>query len=302
MLVHTPPPLKEGDEIRIISTARSVEDDFIRAAMSEIASRGFRASTGRNLLKRANQFAGTDEERLRDLNDALNDRSVRAILCARGGYGTARLLKGLDTFAVRRDPKWVAGYSDITALHHHLFSETGLQSLHSSMPVNFSSNSAEAKDSLFELLKGETTTYEAPPHSLNRAGEATGMLIGGNLSVIYSLLGSAAQLQTEGCILFLEDLDEYLYHIDRMVLALDRAGLLEKLSGLIIGGMTDMNDNTVPFGLTAEEIIADRVSGFKFPVCFGFPSGHIDDNRAWIHGKKIRLTVNHDQPSFIVYA
>jgi muramoyltetrapeptide carboxypeptidase len=167
------------------------------------------------------------------------------------------------------------------------------------MPVDFHKNTPVATDSLFQLIQGESLSYEAEPHKLNRDGNGEGAMIGGNLSMIYSLLGSTAQPSTEGKILFLEDLDEYLYHIDRMMVALDRAGILENLSGLVVGGMTDMNDNKVPFGKTAEEIIAERVAPYTFPVAFNFPSGHIDDNRAWIHGKKRRLTVSNGQPSLL---
>lgn len=300
MHAYTPPFLKTGDEIRIISTARRVDREFIDHACLEIQNRGFKASLGQNLFKVSNQFAGTDQERLADLNDALNDPSVRAIFCARGGYGTARLLEGMDNDAFSGDPKWIVGYSDITALHHHLLQVLNSQSLHAGMPVNFSENTPKAKDTLFGLLSGNEVDYQADFHILNREGSGEGMMVGGNLSVMYSLLGSSAQLSTEGCILFLEDLDEYLYHIDRMMLALDRADMLKNLSGLIIGGMTDMNDNNIPFGKTAEEIIAERVGKFDFPVCFNFPSGHVKDNCAWIHGKKIRLTVKNGQPSFIV--
>ena len=178
-----------------------------------------------------------------------------------------------------------------------MYSRTGMQSIHGTMPVNFQTNTPEALDELFGLLIGEGADHVFGSHGLNRSGEAEGELVGGNLSVLFSLLGSRAQLDTRGKILFLEDLDEYLYHIDRMMLALDRAGMLENLAGLLVGGMTEMNDNPVPFGAAAEEIIAERVEKYNYPVAFGFPSGHIADNRPWVHGKKRRLTVHDDQPS-----
>ncbi len=299
MQAHTPSYLRQGDEIRIISTARAVEEEFIDHATAEIEKRGFTVSLGENLFKRDNQFAGTDAERLADLNEAVKDKNVRAIFAARGGYGTARLLKGFDGKAFNNDPKWICGYSDITALHSHLLNVFHTQSIHSTMPVNFSTNTRDAMDSLFDLLGGKSLKYESESHELNREGNGEGAMIGGNLSMLYSLLGSSAQASTNGKVLFLEDLDEYLYHVDRMMLALDRAGILKNLSGLVVGSMTDMNDNKVPFGKTAEEIIAERVSAYKYPVAFNFPSGHIDDNRAWIHGKKIRLTVRNGQPSLL---
>jgi muramoyltetrapeptide carboxypeptidase len=299
MQAHTPSYLQPGDEIRIISTARAVDKEFIDLAVTEIEKRGFSVSLGENLFKRENQFAGSDEERLSDLNEAVRDKKVRAIFAARGGYGTTRLLKGFDGKAFNNNPKWICGYSDITALHSYVLNSCQTLSLHSTMPVDFQRNTTESIDSLFQLIRGESLTYEAKPHDLNRDGNGEGAMIGGNLSMIYSLLGSPAQPLTDGKILFLEDLDEYLYHIDRMMLALDRAGMLENLSGLVVGGMTDMNDNKVPFGKTTEEIIVERAAKYKYPVAFNFPSGHIDDNRAWIHGKKRRLTVRNGQPSLL---
>ncbi|HKK39151.1 MAG TPA: LD-carboxypeptidase [Cryomorphaceae bacterium] len=299
MQAHTPKHLQPGDEIRLISTARTAEKNYIDLAISEIEKRGFKATLGNHLFSKSNQFAGTDVERLADLNDAIQDDNVRAILCAKGGYGTARLLDGIDAKAFHNDPKWICGYSDVTALHSHVYNVFRTQSLHSCMPVGFANYTSEALDSLFDLLAGKAISYEADTHDLNRAGNAEGIMVGGNLSVLYSLLGSTAQVSPSGKILFIEDLDEYLYHIDRMMLALDRAGILENVSAVVVGGMTDMNDNKVPFGKTAEEIIAERLAPFKFPVAFHFPSGHFDDNRAWIHGKKIRLTVRNGQPSLL---
>lgn len=299
MQAHTPEYLQPGDEIRLISTARAAERSYIDLAVSEIEKRGYKATLGKHLFSKSNQFAGTDAERLADLNDAIRDENVRAILCAKGGYGTARLIHDVDEYTFYQDPKWICGYSDVTALHSHIYNVFMTESLHSCMPVGFANYTAEAMDSLFNLLAGKEMSYKFLPHDLNREGDAVGLMIGGNLSVLYSLLGSDAQITPRGSILFIEDLDEYLYHIDRMMLALDRAGILEKISGLIIGGMTDMNDNAVPFGKTAEEIIAERVAPYNYPVAFNFPSGHFDDNRAWVHGKKIRLTVRNDQPSLI---
>ena len=293
----TPSSLTPDDEIHIISTARFVDKDFIDFTIATLEYRGFHVVLGSNLYERDHQFAGSDAERLSDLNEAIRNPNCRAILCARGGYGTARIIDEMDLLSLKSDPKWIIGYSDITALHNHIYTQIGLESIHGTMPVNFSTNSFESVDTLNSILLGKEVTYEFPKHQLNRSGIAEGEIIGGNLSVIYSLLGSPSSIETEGKILFLEDLDEYLYHIDRMMLALDRSGKLENLAGLILGGLTDMNDNSVPFGKTAEEIISERVSAYNFPVAFGFPSGHLPDNRAWIHGKKRRLIVQNDQPS-----
>lgn len=293
----TPSFLGKQDKITIVAPARFVERSFIDSAVQMIEDRGFRVSLGERLFQRRNQFAGPDSERAADFNDAIRDPDCRAILCARGGYGTARLLSSIDWKAWKDDPKWLVGYSDITALHTSVYNRLNMESIHGSMPVNFQRNSPAAVEELFGLLSGNPADQYFERDVLNRPGQAEGIMVGGNLSVLYSLLGSDAQLETKGKILFLEDLDEYLYHVDRMMLALDRAGMLENLAGLIIGGMTDMNDNDVPFGATAREIIADRVAKYDYPVAFGFPAGHIDDNRPWTCGKKRRLTVLNDQPS-----
>lgn len=297
MTSNTPPFLKKGDKITIVAPARAVEAAFIESAVATIEKAGYKAVTATNLFEKENQFAGSDESRAADLNAAIGDEECRAILCARGGYGTARLLSRIDWGAWAKDPKWLIGYSDVTALHSALHQLLGMQSVHGTMPVNFTANTPDALGGLFAVLRGEEIDVTFEPHRLNRSGECVGDMVGGNLSVLYSMLGSETQLDTKGKILFLEDLDEYLYHVDRMMLALDRAGMLRDLAGLVVGGMTDMNDNAVPFGSTAEEIIADRVRAYGYPVAFGYPSGHIDDNRAWIHGKKRRLTVHDDQPS-----
>jgi len=299
MQAHTPEHLQPGDEIRLISTARTADKSYIDLAVSEIENRGFKATLGKHLFSKSNQFAGTDEERLADLNDAIRDENIRAILCAKGGYGTGRLLHGIDAKAFHNDPKWICGYSDVTALHSHVYNVFRTQSLHSCMPVGFANYTAEAMNSIFDLLSGNDVIYEFAPDDLNREGNAEGVMVGGNLSVLYSMLGSTAQVSPSGKILFIEDLDEYLYHIDRMMVALDRAGILENISGLVVGGMTDMNDNAVPFGKTAVEIISERVAPYKYPVAFNFPSGHFDDNRTWVHGKKRRLTVRNGQPSLL---
>ena len=295
-----PRNLVKGDLIKIVSTARFVEPEIINQAIEKLSGFGFKVEPGKNLYKRHNQFAGSDAERLEDFNNAIRNPSCRAILCARGGYGSVRILDGLDLNAFRKDPKWVAGYSDITAILNHIFMEANTAGVHSTMPIDFHKNSIESMQSLVDTLTGKAISYTAPSHVYNRSGTAEGQLVGGNLSMLYSLQGSVSQLNTDGKILFLEDLDEYLYHIDRMMMALKRSGMIHNLAGLLVGGMTDMNDNKIPFGKTAVEIIHEHVSEFNFPVCYNFPSGHLDDNRAWIHGKKVRLTVKNDQPSNMI--
>lgn len=292
-----PPALKPGDTIALVSTARKVDVSFIEFAEKTFAEWGFKTKRGDNLFKVYHQFAGNDSARRADLRAAFEDPEVKAVVCTRGGYGTARIIDDIDFDVLKNNPKWVTGYSDVTALHSHIYNKVGLQSIHGTMPVNFEDNTPESLESLRLLLTGNFLSYTAPTHRLNRAGTGEGTMLGGNLSVLYSMAASATELNTEGTVLFLEDLDEYLYHIDRMMLALKRAGKLAKLAGIVVGGMTDMRDNTVPFGKTAEEIIAEHVGSYAYPVCFGFPSGHITGNRAWLHGKKVRLTVKNDQPS-----
>jgi muramoyltetrapeptide carboxypeptidase len=202
-----------------------------------------------------------------------------------------RIVDGLDWRAFAKQPKWLVGYSDVTVLHSHVHQNLGIETLHATMPINFANNTPEALESLRRALFGEPMDYEFPHHDLNRKGQAEGQLVGGNLSLLYSLAGTPSDVDTQGKILFLEDLDEYLYHIDRMMMQLQRSGKLAGLAGLIVGGMTDMKDNTIPFGKTAEQIIKEHVEPYGYPVAFGFPAGHIDDNRALVMGRKIWLKV-----------
>lgn len=296
MSVIHPKALKKGDTVHIVSTARKVDQGFISHASQILSARGFHVKLGKNLFAVCDQFAGTDEQRASDVNDAIADSNCRAILCARGGYGSVRIIELIDWNALQNNPKWIVGYSDVTALLNHAFVEKNIAGIHGTMTINYEENTPEALESLWKALEGEQQTTSIESHKLNIAGEAEGNLVGGNLSVIYSLLGSNSALNGKGQILFLEDLDEYLYHIDRIMMALKRSGLLSELSGILVGSMTDMHDNPVPFRLTAYEIVHSHVKDLRIPVCFGFSSGHIDNNLAWIHGKKIRLTVKNDQP------
>lgn len=285
----SPAFLKKGDKIGIVAPARKITEKELEASFEIIRSRGFEIVYSDNLFAVDNQFAGSDEVRAREFQLMLDDKTVRAIMFARGGYGSVRIIDKLDFSRFKDNPKWLIGYSDITVFHNYIVHNFGIQTLHASMPINFSKNTNQALDSLFDVLYGKVPNYEFASHSLNKTGNAEGILVGGNLSVLYSLLGSNSFPETEDKILFLEDLDEYLYHIDRMMMGLKRAGKLTNLKGLVVGGMTKMNDNTVPFGKTAEEIICDIVMEYDYPVYFGFPAGHIDDNRALVMGGKARI-------------
>ncbi len=287
------PNLKKGDCIGLISTARKISLEELEPAIAIFKKWGLKIKFARHLFEEQNQFAGTDVQRLADLQGFFDNPEIKAVVCVRGGYGTVRIIDELNFLSLKSKPKWVCGYSDVTVLLNKLNS-LGIECIHSTMPINFTSNSKESIESLRRVLFGEKYQIKTKAHPLNRNGIARGKLIGGNLSMLYSQLGSSTALNTEGQILFIEDLDEYLYHIDRMMHNLKRNSYFEKLSGLIVGGMSDMNDNTVPFGRNAEEIIHDLVRAYNFPVCFGFPAGHVDDNRSLIFGRRANLSVGNE--------
>lgn len=288
-----PPYLKTGDKVAIVATARKISADELRPAKMIMKLWGLEVVYGEHIFKEADQFAGNDHERAMDLQWALNDPEIKAIICARGGYGTVRIIDRIDFAAFTKQPKWIVGYSDITVLHEHVNQNFGITTLHATMPINFEKN-AEATESLRKALFGEAIEYTVEPHALNVNGRAKAELVGGNLSLIYALAGSSSDIDTNGKILFIEDLDEYLYHIDRMMMNLKRSGKLSGLAGLVVGGMSDMKDNTVPFGKTAEEIIYDAVKQYGYPVCFNFPAGHIDRNLAIYLGREAELEVASD--------
>ena len=259
----------------------------LQPALDCIKQWGLKIRLGKNLFGQSDQFSGTDAERAADLQNLMGDTSVKAILCARGGYGTIRIIDQLDFTEFVKNPKWIVGYSDVTVLHSHL-QRMGIETLHATMPIKFSAD-MESVESLRRALFGEELKYEWESSHVGREGTAKGLLAGGNLSLLTALNGSASDLDTRGKILFLEDLDEYLYHIDRMLLNLKRSGKLEHLAGLLIGGMTEMKDNAVPFGKTAQEIISDAVKEYNYPVAFDFPAGHTDRNLAIYLGREIEL-------------
>ncbi len=283
-----PLPLHPGDTIGLVAPARKISPKELKAAVDIIESRGYRTVAGEHLFDSEGQFAGSDARRAEDFRRMILDPEIKAVIAVRGGYGSVRIVDDLPLVSLPTRPKWIIGYSDLTVFHNHI-NNLGVQSLHASMPINFTTNTKEALDSLFGVLKGKAPEYRFSGHDLNRAGKVRGTLVGGNLSVLYSLLGSASFPKAQNPILFLEDLDEYLYHIDRMMMALKRSGFLKNLSGLVVGALTDMHDNAVPFGKTAEQIIREAVEGYQFPVAFNFPAGHIPDNRAIIMGGVVEL-------------
>lgn len=292
--------LKVGDVVGIVATAKNFLPEELNAGIEIIKSWGLEVKLGKNCYNHYHQFAGTDTERFSDLQEFLDDKEVKAIVCARGGYGTSRIIDDISFSAFEATPKWVAGFSDVTVLLAHLNS-LGYQSIHSSMPVVFGKNqNLPSIQTLRDTLFGKLNSFQFPFHELNRKGNADGQIVGGNLSILVSIIGTASDIPTEDKILFLEDIGENLYRIDRMMIQLKRAGKLDKLKGLIVGHFNDMSDNSVPFGKSAFEIIADAVKEYKYPVGFNFPAGHEADNRAFILGAKYNLSVDSKQ-SLVVY-
>ncbi|MCT4582659.1 MAG: LD-carboxypeptidase [Flavobacteriales bacterium] len=285
-----PANLQPNDKIAIISTARSIDTKKLNYAKAILTSWGLQVVEAPNLRAIHHQFCGTDEQRTNDLQWAIDNIEIKGIICFRGGYGTVRILDNIDFSAFITKPKWIVGYSDVTALHNKI-NQLGIYSLHATMPVNFRENTETALTTLRNALFGIPYSIEAPHQSHNKVGTAKGKLIGGNLSILYSLSGTKFDINTAGKILFVEDLDEYLYHIDRIMWNLKLAGKLQNLAGLIIGGMTDMHDNDTPFGKNVIEIILEATKDYDYPVCFNFPAGHIDDNQALILNKLYCLNV-----------
>lgn len=304
-----PPAVRPGDTIAIVPTARAIVADELRDGIALAEGWGLRVRLGAGVGRKDFQQAGTDAERAADLQAAIDDPAVKAIWCARGGYGTVRIMDRIDLRPLVRHPKWIVGFSDITVLHnalHHL----GVASLHAQMPHNLGAKTAATSGTLRAALFGEPYAIQAPsPKPLavseqaasglglaTRTGQCEAPLIGGNLSMLYALRGTPYDIDPRGRILFLEDLDEYLYHVDRMVQNLRLSGWFGGLRGLVVGGMSDMHDRNPadPFGRTAEAIIAEAAAPFGYPVCYGFPAGHIADNRALMMGMNAKLSVTPD--------
>ncbi len=246
---------------------------------------------GKNVVSQHFQFAGTDAERLQDLQAAVDDESVKAIFCARGGYGTTRLLGDLSLESLIKTPKWIVGFSDVTALHS-LIHNMGIESIHGIMPIFFDRREyASSLQSLKNLLFGEPYQIVSNTHDLNKMGLATGQMVGGNLTMIVDSIGTKGELDTIEKILFIEEVDEYLYHLDRMMVHLHRAGKLQHLAGLIVGKMSEMKDNQNPFGKSPYQIIHSHVQDFDYPICYDFPCGHEPENLAIPISREARLEV-----------
>lgn len=287
-----PPFLQQGDVIGITAPARKVSKEEMVPAKAFLEAAGFAVLEAPKLYSSHHQFAGSETERISDFQFMLDHKQVKAILCARGGYGSVRIIDQLDFSQFLKQPKWICGFSDVTVFHSHVHSNCHIATMHSTLAFNIPKNSAAANSSFLCALKGEKLHHCCASHPLNRQGRAQGELIGGNLSMLYSLLGSNSDINTDGKILFIEDLDEYLYHIDRMMMNLKRNGKLSHLAGMVVGALSDMHDNTIPFGKTAEEIVAEHCAEYDYPICFNFPAGHIPHNHTLIFGHQNLLEVD----------
>jgi len=288
--LNIPPHLKKGDKIAITCPAKKLPNPMTDA-VNLLESWGLEVVLGETVNASYHQFAGDDELRAKDLQRFIDDDNVKAIIAARGGYGTIRIIDHVDFSNLARKPKWVVGFSDITIIHAHLFNNYGVQSIHGQMPVNIPDASANSLETLRRALFGEELKYTVPVNSLNRNGEGSGLLIGGNLSLLVAILNSVSDMDYAGKILFIEDVGEYLYTVDRMMHTLKRAGKLKNLAGLIVGGFTEIKDNDIPFGQTIPEIIRNVVNEYDYPVCFDFPAGHLPDNNSLVLGRKLNLSV-----------
>ena len=289
-----PPYLQKGDTVMILAPAGIMKDTLgIENGIALLKKWGLNYKLGKNLFKHNFHFAGTDEERLADVQEGLDNPNIKAIWCARGGYGTIRIIDDVDFTKFKKNPKWMIGFSDITAFHN-VIHNLGIETLHGIMPLTYKPDERKQRRAIKSLKKaifGKKLKYRVSESEFNKEGLASGQIIGGNLSLVYSMLGSTSSLDTKGKILFIEDIGEAKYHIDRMLISLRRAGYFNGLSGMIVGGINNVKANTTDFGKTVEEIILDAVKDYDFPVSFDFPTGHITDNRTLILGREISLEV-----------
>ncbi|MFT3794637.1 S66 peptidase family protein [Flavobacterium sp.] len=286
----TPEFLQKGDTVAIVATARKIDAATLQPAVKLLESWGLNVVLGKTIGKEDHQLAGPDWQRATDFQEMIDNPKIKAIWAAKGGYGTVRIIDRIDFTAFKKKPKWICGFSDVTVLHSHL-NNMGIETIHSLMAVSAKTATPEAIESFRKALFGESLSYKLPDAPFNKNGKAKGELVGGNLSVLYSVMGSKSEIDYKGKILFIEDLDEYLYHIDRMMMNLKRNGYFDGLKAVVIGGMTEMNDNDIPWGKDALQIVQDVLKDYKFPIIYNFPAGHIKDNRAMIFGKTVSIEV-----------
>lgn len=298
-----PPYLKTGDTVAIIAPSGILKNRTaeIEKAKALLISWGLEVVIGKHVFKQNNHFSGTDDERCEDFQNALDDPKITAIWCARGGYGAVRILDKLDYTKFKQKPKWIIGYSDITALHSQIHN-LGFESLHAMMCTSLQDDIETIKETVLtfkEALFGNPLEYQIKGSEYNKIGSVSAPIVGGNLSVLNSLLGSKTSLDTSGKILFIEEIGEYKYHIDRMLQSLKRAGYFDNCKGVIVGDMSKMRKNTTLWGSSIEQLILDVLSEYNFPIAFNMPAGHEKDNRAIILGKTVNLTVNNEHSTII---
>jgi len=289
-IMKIPPYLTKGDTVGILATARKIDHEPLEPAIALLKSWGLNVVIGKTIGLDNNQLAGADWQRATDFQQMMDNPAIKAIWCAKGGYGTVRMVDRLDFTNFKKHPKWFIGFSDATVLHSHI-NNMDIATIHGIMAASVAHATDAAKQTLHKALFGEKIIYDIPPHTFNKMGKSSGELVGGNLSVLFSIVGSESEIDYKGKILFIEDLDEYLYHIDRMLMNLERNGYFKDIKGIIIGGFTKMRDNDIPWGHNALEIIQDISKEYNIPICFNFPAGHIQDNRALVFGKEIIMEV-----------
>ncbi|WP_273289775.1 LD-carboxypeptidase [Winogradskyella sp.] len=291
-----PPYLKAGDTVAIVAPSGILKnrEREVQQAIDLLKSWGLHSVVGKHVFSKADHFAGTDDERCEDLQRAMDDPKISAIWCARGGYGTVRILDKLNYSKFKKNPKWVIGYSDITALHNQLHNE-GYESLHALMCVSLTKDLEDVKSSIETFksaLFGNPTNYTLEGSEYNRNGEASGQLVGGNLTILHTMLGSKESIDTSGKILFIEEIGEYKYHIDRMLQSMKRAGYFDNLKGLVVGDMSKLRKNTTLWGTSVEQLVLDALKEYDFPIAFNMPAGHEKDNRALVLGRAVELKVD----------
>ena len=294
-MITIPPYLKQGDTIGMLCPSGFMSYEKAQTAITVFEEWGYKIKTGSTLGSQLNYFSGTDEQRLNDLQQMMDDDSIKAIFCARGGYGLSRIIDKLSFKKFKKNPKWIIGFSDVTILHLHLYSNYKIASLHAPMASAFNNEGYKNSfvQSVQKALSGQKINYQCAPHPFNKRGDVKGRLIGGNLSLMAHLSGTSSDIKTKGKILFIEDVGEYIYNIDRMLYQLKRNGKLDKLAGLLVGGFTDMKDTTIPFGQSVYEVISDVVKEYDYPVCFNFPVSHGMENYALKIGMKYDFTVGN---------
>lgn len=296
-MIKQPAYLKKGDKIAIVCPAKKLPKPIDRG-IEILHSWGLEVVLGETVTAAHHQFSGTDELRAKDVQQFLDDPSIKAIIAGRGGYGTIRIIDELDFTAFNENPKWLVGFSDITILLSHAFAKLNTQSIHGQMPYTFEESTPDALESLRKALFGENDTYTYTSDFPCRDGNTEGILIGGNLTLLLAVEGSVSEMNFDDKILFIEDVGEHEYSIDRMIRTLKRKGKLAKLKGLVVGAFNEIGEESIYFGQTPEEVIWEQVKDYGYPVCFGFPSGHITDNRAMVLGKSVSLNIANNNVNF----